>query len=97
MVSEIESTYPKATVFVAVQMAPHSELSPIGVFSSQQAARAACQECHMLVYGGDLCWMIANPRSLRWIQYDPKKIRMSDLLSYRTNSFEYIEARRLRL
>ena len=56
MVSRVKSRYSQATVFVAVQMAPHSELSPIGVFSSQQAAQAACQECHKLVYGGDLCW-----------------------------------------
>jgi hypothetical protein len=60
MVSNAQSRYPQATVFVAVQMAPHSEFSPIGVFSSQQAAQAACEECHMLVYGGDLCWMISS-------------------------------------
>ena len=56
MVSQANSIHSQATVFVAVQMAPHSEISPLGVFASQQAAQAACEECHTLVYGGDLCW-----------------------------------------
>ena len=61
MVPQVKSIHSQATVFVAVQMARHSELSPLGVFSSQQAARAACQECHTLVYGGDLCWTPYTP------------------------------------
>jgi hypothetical protein len=63
MVSKVNSVHCQATIFVAVQMTPHSEISPIGVFASQQAARAACEECHTLVYGGDLCWT----RYIHWI------------------------------